>query len=137
MKLSNIRVFLSSELQEAQINHEPTRALIAEFKQYKMSGDSGQLFGRDAPLDRPKEAREEELKHVHVLGASQFKLERLHLKRQFSRTSDAFLVYCRGIANSNAFLLLTIFWQDAHSRSESIDIMKALAKDAEKFRVRF
>lgn len=134
--MSEIKVFLSNEVKEQQ-HRQSVKRIIDGFKAYKSTGDPGQMFGRDAEMIRPKEARENEVFHAHLLDQARFKLERLHLRDQYNRKSDAFVLYTRGYTMRNHYLILSIIFDDAHSKTENIDLMLGYSRIAEHFRERF
>jgi len=131
-----IRVFKSSIIRQILTEAE-LDALVNDFKSYKLTGNTPELFGRDVPYDHPNNlpiVLAEEVQHIH-LGSED---KPLPLKKiQFYQTSDIHLVYCQGALNENCYLLMTILSPDAHDQAKSRDIMFKLGAMAEKFRNKY
>lgn len=130
------RVFLSKVLQIASENDARVNQIAKEFKNYKQTGKYGTYFGRDADIGRPTSAREHELMHVHLFPSNL--VVRGVPIRQYNRTSDIFLIYCEGIIDKTAFLLIDIIWNDAHQKLRNEKYIRdELVPAAEKFREAF
>ena len=131
-----IRVFKSSIIRQILTDTE-LDALVNDFKSYKLTGNTPELFGRDVPYDHPHTLPvilAEKVHHIH-LGSED---KPLPLKKiQFYQTSDIHLVYCQGALNENCYLLMTILSPDGHEQAKSRDIMFKLGIMAEKFRNQF
>lgn len=103
--------------------------LIKAFEQYKAHHHLPAAFGRDAILERPQKAKDEELFHLH-LNLSGFPKG----QRQYQRTSDVWLLYTRGFWNLNSYHLIAILEPDAHDQARNITLIGRFADIAEKFR---
>jgi hypothetical protein len=114
------RVFVPDELYNP--TNDAELATIAEaFRQYWLSGYSN-IFGRDAPLDRPATVKAAAIAHVHILrdGASAI------TKRNWNRkadpelapmdrgTSDAMVIYAA--SQEGTAILLAYFGEPGHER---------------------
>lgn len=108
--------------------NDPTiQPIVKQFKQYKSEYNTPVIFGRDAPLIRPSEAKFSGLHHIH-LGSFNA------ITYQYSRTSDSWLIYATGFLNQDYFLLIDILTPDAHDRANNIDLMNKYIEIANKFR---
>ena len=126
------KFFISEQLQENR-NDPKTSDIIKQFKSYKSNNDAGTLFGRDVLTERPYDAKDNELYHVHLLEEKNIK--RLYLRDKYNRTSDTFLFYCSGLYNQNYYLLIAIVWNGAHEfLNNKMDLLIRYGKEAEKFR---
>lgn len=142
-----VRVFLSKFLRAA--NSNDINEIVRYFKEYKVSKNSGDLFGRDESLTRPSAANLAKLKHVHMLKPEDIKkafrrkgirkkmpvIKAIELNKitQFDLTSDAFLIYCHGMLDTNNLLVIDIIWDDAHTKVRNTNRMISYAEEAERF----
>ncbi|MDN5369586.1 type II toxin-antitoxin system YafO family toxin [Shewanella fodinae] len=101
--------------------------IVAHFKNYKARGITPLIFGRDAPLKRPKDAEFAALHHLHIGNFNA-------ITRQYSRTSDTWLIYSVGFLKQNCFLLIDILSPDAHKDAERYAVMQPYIDTANRFR---
>lgn len=133
----DIRVFLSKRLQEdCQNGGIDQKILVQEFKKYKKTGVVPQIFGREAPYDRPSSALFAELMHIHIEKDGKWKMH-VEKLRQYDRVSDAALVYCTGWLSKSNYLLIAFLPRNAHQRMRSVTFAAELAEIAEGFRKDF
>ena len=103
------------------------KQVVENFKKYKSEQIKPIIFGRDAPLSRPTDAKFAELHHIHIGNFNE-------ITRQYSRTSDSWLIYTVRIENPNCFLLIDILTPNAHKDAERHSIMQPYIDAAESFR---
>lgn len=131
-----MRVFKSKVIRE-QLSTEELSALIADFRQYKLTGVTPDTFGRDELYNHPNSLpiiKAEEVQHVHLLdGEKGWSIHSI----QFYKTSDEHLVYCQGEANSDCYLLVAILSPNAHEQARNNSVMYNIGKMAKKFRCRY
>lgn len=134
-----IRTYLSRFLLPL-VDDVQVKRIYKEFKKYKEERDPGTLFGRDEPLDRPMSAKLANLKHVHLLEPKDVQMamakkgvRAIRLMDQFDMKSDAFLIYCQGMADKNNYLLIDLLWLDAHRKTNEVQRMIDYAEEAERF----
>jgi mRNA interferase YafO len=126
------RIFIAENLRQILTDAERS-ALVADFKRY-LSGASVPNFGRDELYDHPHTPpliRAEEVAHIHLEDSTRPWPRGWDPAR---RTSDAHLVYCRGVLNSDYYLLMAILRPDAHEQARHFNIMAKLGVMAETFR---
>lgn len=136
-----IRVFTHKALRIAEQDRgrsDELKQMVAEFSEYKRTGNPGKLFGRDEPYNRPAAAVTAELMHTHLRDET----SRPGWLRvaQFYRTSDSCIVYCQGEHSKDNFLIIAVLRFDpttkigAHERAKKITFMLQLAEIADGFR---
>jgi len=131
-----MRVFKSKIIRE-QLTEEELSDLIADFRQYKLTGVLPDNFGRDELYNHPNSLpiiKAEEIQHIHLLDSE--KDWSIHTI-QFYKTSDEHLVYCQGMDNSDCYLLIAILAPKAHEQARNNSVMYNIGKIAEKFRFQY
>lgn len=123
----SVRVF---KTQKALWDAQEIQPIVEQFKQYKASHNTPVIFGRDAPLVRPSDARFAGLHHLHLGNFNA-------INHQYHRTSDSWLIYATGFYQQNKIILIDILTPDAHQRANNIDLMNEYIKIANKFREQF
>ncbi|AMF94500.1 hypothetical protein AL536_13600 [Vibrio fluvialis] len=121
------RVFLSEGIDWTTPGNEQ---LVDDFKKYVIDKKLPTSFGRDAPLNRPKDALFAGLFHLHLGDFNRHTF-------QYHRTSDDWLIYAKGLYDSNMYLLIDVLSPDAHKQSNNIDLVKSYIAIADKFRDTF
>ncbi|MGJ8523601.1 hypothetical protein R84981_002313 [Carnimonas sp. R-84981] len=112
--------------------------LKSDFSRYIDSGftEYPDYFGRVAPYLQPYAAERAGLMHIHLaLPPRKFDKNRALQDRKNLKdpSSDAVLVYCQHLLNSDNYLLLALLYPDGHSEQKKPHVMGYLAKEAEKF----
>lgn len=119
-----------------QLSDLEQAALVQDFRNYKLTGNLPDTFGRDVPFDHPHTlllALQERVFHLHLASANaSWKSE----TPQYSRTSDEHLIYCQGALEEDCFLLIAILSPDAHQQAKDNNVMHQLARTAELFRMK-
>ncbi|WP_430623914.1 type II toxin-antitoxin system YafO family toxin [Marinimicrobium locisalis] len=129
-----VKVFLHSAIR----SHSEAEFLRAAFRTYKETDDGQGIFGRDGDYVRPKQCREEELRHVHLRPQDRFLLRKwLKRKNPYHQTSDKHLVYCSGFHHRDTYLLIAVLEPKAHDDARNIDLMAKLAEIASEFRLEY
>lgn len=100
--------------------------LVQDIKQYFQQKELPTSIGRDAPLNRPKDALFAGLMHMHIGDFNE-------VTYQYYRTSDDWVIYANALF-SDSILLIDVLSPDAHSRAEQIDLMNQYIKIADEFR---
>jgi mRNA interferase YafO len=129
-----IRVFKSAIIRQ-QLTVQELEDLVADFRDYKTSGQLPAVFGRDALYDHPNTyplVRAEQVAHIHLAKTAQGWPVRL---LQFRRTSDIHLIYCHGALHDDRFLLIAVFRPDAHKQARDNNVMEKVGRAAELFRM--
>lgn len=112
--------------------------MAADFLSYKKEGVLPDIFGRDAPYDDDRTyllVKEEQVAHIHLANSNAPFPKFL---RQFKRTSDqAHLVYCQGVMDPSAFLLIIILRPEAHKLARNNNHMHKIGMMAEAFRMKY
>jgi len=131
-----MRVFKSKVIRE-QLTEVELSPLIADFKQYKLTGVVPDTFGRDELYNHSNSLpiiKAEEVQHIHLLNEEKYWPI---YAVQFNKTSDTHLVYCQGEANPGCYLLIAILSPNAHEQARNNSVMYNMGKMAEKFRLQY
>jgi len=105
-------------------------------------------FGREASYERPTSIVDSELLHIHILHESSraYKSQQAAINRGRPRDPfglkcdmdrpeyDKALIYTIGLVNRSYFCILDFFSGNAHHMAGNLDLMRRLAKRADKFR---
>lgn len=129
-KKSDVKVYVSKHFPDSPQN----KALVERFKQYKITADPSDLFGRDVLYDRNPQAVLNDVRHVHII-----ELPELYspFKSQFYNTTDKkHLVYCSGFSDPHKFLIIDLLTPNAHAKA-SASYLALINTVAEKFRLIF
>lgn len=110
------------------------KELANDFFEYKSGSASfGDIFGRDKAFNRPKQAVEQDIWHVHMETPAVFAAWDSLWKRGFPQdnfTSDKILVYGRLWDVSRApYLLVAILDPDGHDQMEDVERMAAISTE--------
>lgn len=99
--------------------------------------------GLDAPLERPTQAMMADLNHIHMYDPSEccknqwtygdFPRNRRE-KQPYKRTSDKWLLYTRGMWDSEKYHVLGLVDPDAHAKCRSMAFVGTYIDAAEQFR---
>ena len=132
-----MKVFTGSTIRQ-QLQEDELKALVADFRRYKIFGQLPQMFGRDSPYNHyntPRLLLLEGVQHIHLNdGENPWPLYRA----QHNKTSDkAHLVYCQGAINPDYYLFIAILSPDAHKQAKDFGVMQKLGTAAEKSRLKF
>lgn len=125
--MTKIVVYLEPHLSQ----HSLVKTLVQDFKSYKGFGANIKGLGRDAEYTWPKECRDEQLFHLHLIDLTSPKYRK---HDQYYRTSDVHLVYCAHPTLLNTYLFIDILEPDAHDQARMLGTMIYLARAAKKFR---
>ncbi|MCP4696160.1 MAG: hypothetical protein GY862_04835 [Gammaproteobacteria bacterium] len=107
--------------------------LMLDFKRWKETEWLPDYFGRDGDFSRHTGARMEELRHLHLDETGLW----LSTQRQYSRTSDRWLIYCRGFYDPDKYLLIAIIEPDAHQKTRNALLLDALTNYGTDFRNKY
>lgn len=123
---------------EKQLGAEDLAELMDEFKAWKESDDEfgHVMFGKDGGFGRPRQAVEEELRHVHLFphGAPEFIAWMEVHKRSGRKTSDRILIYTRGLYDPDAYYLIAVADPDGHEKMNQAALVAYWITAAEAFR---
>lgn len=113
-------------------------ALLEDFLAYKHAGILPSYFGRDAPYVEPVAAYNAHLMHIHLkFPPDRFPENLPQLDRTCRRNQphkDAALVYVQAELDENSYCVLGVLHPDGHAKARSDQIMRRLARLAQKFR---
>lgn len=112
--------------------------LVKNFREYKETGETKGIFGRDASYIRPSSAEFAKLQHVHIRDQKVKASTWNNLRTaSFYKVSNSAVVYVKGLRNNNKYLLLAVLNLNAHEMANNINFMCDLAEIAERFREQF
>lgn len=95
-------------------------------------------FGKDKPNDRPDEAVYSDIWHIHIATTStELNHKNWRNKAQEFRTSDRFIIYCRGLFNQNYFCILAVEDPPAHDKLNDAIIQSNMIAAARRFREKY
>jgi len=123
-----------SKLREAMAD-DALQTLVANFREYKETGNTKGIFGRDASYNRPSSVVFAELQHVHIRDKTIRSSAWDNLRTaSFNKSSNSAVVYVRGLRDHNKYLLISILNLNAHEMANKTNFMCELAEIAERFR---
>ena len=114
--------------------------LLGEFRRYVESNRQSipSIFGRDVPYTQPPLALQSCLMHIHIrIPPNSFPKgvpQRDRVCKFGKPGDDAALVYVPGELYENRFLILALFWPDAHTNARDRSAMRYLARIAKDWR---
>ncbi|WP_298187784.1 type II toxin-antitoxin system YafO family toxin [uncultured Pseudomonas sp.] len=114
--------------------------LLEEFTRYVKSERQQipSIFGKDVPYMQPIQAAQACMMHIHIkIPPAAFPKntpQHSRVCRLGRPGDDAALLYVPGELYEDRFLILALFWPDAHGRANDRPTMKALARIAKAWR---